>query len=401
MPEVVRARHALERIRGALTRVTSSGRFLVEIDGLRFFAIAPVLLFHLNGYFLARGTPSAITGAQHSLVNTLFQNGGVGVRLFFAISGFILAMPFAESHIRGRPRVPISKYLLRRVTRLEPPYIINLVVCSVALVLISPPGLLTAAWLGHWIASATYLHNFIYGRISTINYVAWSLEVEVQFYLVVPLLTALYGLSRLHRRAVFTAIVVGNGFLNAFAVPLDDSRYTLALPFSLHYFFVGFLLADWYICEWNEDPARSTVSDIIGLVGWSLVIALPAGGFHQRLLLGPAILLAYFGAFRGRLLNTVFRQPWLAVVGGMCYTIYLYHPLVVSVVGPVTRGIAVPGGYVPNVLLHAAITGTATLAATSLLFILFEKPFMYRNWPATAKGVFSTVFPHDAASKSS
>src|SRR5579864_5332226 len=36
-----------------LSRETSSGRFIPEMDGLRFIAISMVFLFHLNGYLLA------------------------------------------------------------------------------------------------------------------------------------------------------------------------------------------------------------------------------------------------------------------------------------------------------------------------------------------------------------
>src|SRR5882672_10637739 len=105
-----------------LSRETSSGRFIPEMDGLRFAAIGMVVLFHLNGYLIGKSQryhsspPSSDWLAQAALV------GFRGVELFFVISGFILGLPFAAQHIEGRPPVGLRKYYVRRLTRLEPPY---------------------------------------------------------------------------------------------------------------------------------------------------------------------------------------------------------------------------------------------------------------------------------------
>ena len=51
-----------------------------------------------------------------------------GVELFFVISGFILGLPFAAHYLKGAAPVSLRKYYLRRLTRLEPPYIVALLV---------------------------------------------------------------------------------------------------------------------------------------------------------------------------------------------------------------------------------------------------------------------------------
>src|SRR5208282_2381379 len=83
-----------------LARETTSGRLIPQIDGLRFTAIGLVVLFHLNGYLAAKwplghagSLPQSSWLAQAALV------GFHGVELFFVISGFILALPFAAHHI--------------------------------------------------------------------------------------------------------------------------------------------------------------------------------------------------------------------------------------------------------------------------------------------------------------
>src|SRR5690242_3192979 len=108
-----------------LSRETSSGRFIPEMDGLRFVAIAMVVLFHLNGYLTAKASSPEYASAAHSdLLSHAALVGFHGVELFFMISGFILGLPFAAHHLAGTLPVSLPKYYLRRLTRLEPPYFV-------------------------------------------------------------------------------------------------------------------------------------------------------------------------------------------------------------------------------------------------------------------------------------
>jgi len=83
-----------------LSRETSSGRFIPEMDGLRFVAIAMVVLFHLNGYLTAKAvSPQYAFTARSDWITQVALVGFRGVELFFVISGFILGLPFAAHHI--------------------------------------------------------------------------------------------------------------------------------------------------------------------------------------------------------------------------------------------------------------------------------------------------------------
>jgi hypothetical protein len=88
-----------------LSRVTSSGELIPEIDGLRFLAIASVLLHHTMSIYLRESGRSAVevqsqsvwaAASSQSWWVPLAYSGHFGVNLFFAISGFILALPFAK-----------------------------------------------------------------------------------------------------------------------------------------------------------------------------------------------------------------------------------------------------------------------------------------------------------------
>ena len=59
------------------------------------------------------------------------MEGGYGVSIFFMISGFILSLPFAKAHFNknpGKKNISLKRYYLRRLIRLEPPYIIALII---------------------------------------------------------------------------------------------------------------------------------------------------------------------------------------------------------------------------------------------------------------------------------
>src|SRR5437764_13088977 len=94
-------------------RITTTGNYIPEIDGLRFIAILAVVLHHVALYVTTLDNrPEGI-----------FELGTRGVELFFAISGFVLAAPFAAQYLCDGPRVRLGQYLLRRFTRLEATYL--------------------------------------------------------------------------------------------------------------------------------------------------------------------------------------------------------------------------------------------------------------------------------------
>src|SRR4051812_10470409 len=96
----VRSRPALsDRLYKSLSRVTSSGAFIAEIDGLRFLAIAPVVIFHVRNYLAAHPVAAYVAPPESDWAGLITRHGHYGVQLFFVISGFVLALPFAKSRM--------------------------------------------------------------------------------------------------------------------------------------------------------------------------------------------------------------------------------------------------------------------------------------------------------------
>ncbi len=364
-----------------LGRVTSGGALIPQIDGLRFVAIMAVLLFHMHYLFVDEGM--AQNGWQ-AAVDHIWLSGYFGVKLFFIISGFILALPFARNAFGEGKKPRLKNYYWRRVTRLEPPYVISL---SILLIY----GLLAGTSLGeivpHFLASVFYVHYFVYGEPSTLQFVAWSLEIEVQFYLLAPLLTRVFVLSnRWQRRAIIVAVAYGFFFWSHLAwEPFVDRTLIGQLP----YFLIGFLLCDLWLNEWKEVSRHKIFWDVAGLLAWGLLpfcVFSPKTGGHPpmwvQLGVKPVILfIAYSAAFRGALWPRFFSLRPVVVIGGMCYTIYLFHNQLIQIV---IHGIFDAREWTADYnwrLAAVPLVVFLVVAASAGLFLLVEKPFMDKEWP--------------------
>lgn len=362
-----------------ISRETSSGRFIPEMDGLRLLAIGMVILFHLNGYLTAKSLFYRVTPSPSDWIAQAALVGFRGVELFFVISGFILGLPFAAHYLKGAAPVNLRKYYLRRLTRLEPPYIVALLVLFILAVALQgrPP----ASFYPHLGASLVYLHSLRYGTFSPAMGVAWSLEIEVQFYLLVPLLTLFFAIkNRTVRRSSIAILVLAA--LSAQSLFLHHSpRASLSILAYLQFFLVGFLLADVFLTSWGEAPRRNLAWDLVALAGWPLLFVI----LHSQTLahwLFPAwVFLLYCAAFRGRLVNHLFSNRWITAIGGMCYSIYLLHYEVISAVGRLTRRLGEAAPYWIYFSLQLVLVGSAIVAVCGVYFVIIEKPCMRRDWP--------------------
>jgi peptidoglycan/LPS O-acetylase OafA/YrhL len=362
----------------ALSRETSSGRFIPEMDGLRFAAIAMVVLFHLNGYQTVKSKLFYPVTPTDWIAQAAYV-GFHGVELFFVISGFILALPFAAHHLKGKPAVSLRKYYLRRSTRLEPPYFIAAIVLFLLAIWIQKAD--THVLVPHLAASLSYLHNLIYGTQSSVIGVAWSLEIEVQFYILVPLLTLLFAIqNKLTRRVTLLAIIIAVLTVQAMFLH-GNPRASLSILAYLQFFLVGFLLADVFIVDWLETPSRNFHWDVVGLTAWPMLFLILHKPWLTHWLFPGLVFVLYAAAFRGWIFNRIFVNRWITIIGGMCYSIYLIHYEVISATGRFTKKISEGLPYWLHLSIQTLLVGAAILLICGLYFVLLEKPCMRRDWP--------------------
>jgi len=350
-------------------RITSQKRFIPQIDGLRFVAISSVVLFHLYASLHHGGAVqnSAFDAARLGMLSKR------GVELFFAISGFILGVPFASSYLQGAPKVKLKQYFLRRLTRLEPPYILSLLIWAGILLLAAHQS--GREILPHLLASMAYLHNLVFNADSTINVVAWSLEVEVQFYILVPLLAGMFAIPNTRlRRGGMVILMFASALLGS---QLLHTRLQASVVSYLPFFLAGFLLCDMYVTRRDWKP--SWVWDVVALSGWPLVWYLsPAWSYF----LLPFIIVAlYLAAFRGRLCSALFSHPIVTDIGGMCYSLYLFHFLIISAVCRVSKPIHIGPNFWAYYLLQAVLVLPFVLLFCGVFFLVVERPCMDKDWP--------------------
>jgi peptidoglycan/LPS O-acetylase OafA/YrhL len=176
-----------------MSRVTSR---LPGIEGLRGVAATAVLVQHCWQYGGGDGARRVGAGG---LAETVFLNLALGVTLFFTLSGFLLYRPFAAAIARRLPRPSFRAYARNRGLRIVPAYLVILLLCAFVLqttlvrdrsgeitygALADPLDVLRSALLLQDYAPSTMLQGI--GP-------AWSLAVEVVFYVLLPFLVLLAG----------------------------------------------------------------------------------------------------------------------------------------------------------------------------------------------------------------
>ncbi len=374
-----------------LSRVTSTGEVIAEVDGLRFIAISVVIFHHLMSIYLpAVGRVERIwtstdwfAASHQSWLIPFAYCGHFGVNLFFVISGFILALPFAKRAFNDLPAPNLKGYYLRRVTRIEPPYVI----CLVLLVLVYwHDNHEFASRIPNLIASIFYVHGFVFGRESLINGVAWSLEVEIQFYIVVPFLVRLFRITDARKRRLWLlGLILAFGvFSQEFIYPFGSARLRLTLFNFLHYFLAGFLLADFYLSKPDLLRKKSYRWDWVALACATFILFTLWAFGHTYFLLPLVVAGMYAGCCLGKIANRLITWRWIVIIGGMCYTIYLYHVPIISRMFWEMKSLSVATlSATTDFLWMCLLIVPVVFALCAVLFLLAEKPFM--RWSLTKR----------------
>jgi peptidoglycan/LPS O-acetylase OafA/YrhL len=367
-----------------LSRRTTGGRYLPEVDGLRFVSIALVVVFHsyvLIGVLAGTRMMNPPLGEASSssvpadVGEIILQNASRGVFVFFMLSGFVLSLPFLAARRGDRLPVDLRAYAIRRLTRIEPPYMAAITV------------MFLATWIAgahvavaNYPASLGYVHQFVYGKTSPYDGVTWSLEVEVQFYALVPVLALLFAPAPAVRRLAMIAVAAIAIDLQLSDALVGDRLLTLVLNY-LEYFVVGFVVADVFVARPDEDR-HAQRWDLVFVGSAILLLTWPSGWF-QALGVTPALFGLGMGALRGSIVRRILSDRWIATIGGMCYSIYLTHYPIVMGLGRVLRPVAdLP--LAVSLSLVLAVVVPLVLVVGGVFFLLIERPCMDPAWPAKA-----------------
>jgi peptidoglycan/LPS O-acetylase OafA/YrhL len=361
--------HFLRSLSSSLTRKPSTGKFIPFIDGLRFLAIVPVIFQHANERLFKYGSLPQLSELEQQ-VSFFISRGTVGVFLFFAISGFVLSLPIAKSGKREQ----FGEYLKRRAYRIEPPFLFWMSICAMILLVMGsyPPIEL----LKHFLASITYTHQIFYQEYSIINPVAWSLEVEIQFYLLAPFIATAYFRNKnlIQRRIGLVATILGwiaiQHLLGWHVAP-----FKATLLGHLPHFLIGMLAADLYrypVKAFEDFKYWDLLFPVFGL----LLAFTWTTEFLKTLVFEFALLGIFLSAFYGRLTHRFLSISWVAIIGGMCYTIYLIHlPILEGFYSFVGR-FGQWSGYFGQLSITLSIALPLLFLCSIIAYRWIEQPFM-------------------------
>lgn len=356
-------------IRPARTSFPAQRRHIPQLDGLRAFAILPVLLAHAWPDF--KSLPIARLGPA----------GWIGVDLFFVLSGFLITGILLD--LRGSPHY-FRNFYARRGLRIWPLYFA--VLGYVFLLLPHLPGLaqdkLAVHGFSPWYYVA-YVQNLKYGNGGPFPLaVTWSLAVEEHFYLVWPLLVGF--MKREHLPRLLIGLIVITTLARYFFLPHFGNTTASFLRFDEMAW--GALLA-WWMRSPSFSPAQLRTLSLAGC--WIIapvvycILTQPAwswlrahGAVYTLLGIGfvswvGLALTAAPGSWTFRALNT----RWLRYTGRISYGMYLLHPIVLP-----NRALHVVldklrPGMTRDVISLAAELGAVYLVAT-FSWRWFESPLL-------------------------
>ncbi len=369
-------------------RTTSNKHYILEIDGLRFFSIITVVLFHLNtavAKFSGLGLEAA-----------LIQMGGpktdftlswwwirldLGVKVFFAISGFVLALPFLKYYLGlTDKKVRIKEYFIRRLIRLEPPFILTLLLFYIVHIVFMHASALDL--VKNFLIGLFYSHVLFMGEPNPINPVTWSLETEAQFYCLVPFIL---GLIFIFKKRIFSIslLVILIGISIVFK---HYFYYNAFIGSTIASYFANFamgIIACWlYLKKTTWFTLRSWQFDFLGLIATLGLFYFykPQNEYINQIGFNISIFLVVITAFKGKALNYIYTRPAIYVVGGMCYSIYLIHYAFFHFSVPFTMKLWIDSiSYNWNLIFQIAINLPLVLLISMIFFKYVEKPFMNIN----------------------
>lgn len=357
---------------GSLKRDTAGKRYLPFVDGIRFMAIIPVVILHASER-LERYVVAPTPGFEQELAYVI-SRGAVGVMIFFALSGFILSLPFAKHYAS----FGYKTYLTRRLTRLEPPYIFWMTLFAFVFLMKSQLGFLDVS--GHYLASIFYVHNIVYGEFSTINPVAWSLEVEIQYYLLAPFLAMFYfRMADMKARRLLlvslTVLFIIAQHLNGWQLlPIRAS-----ILGQLQHFMVGLLMADVYVNapEWHKK--KNLLWDLIGLISMLTIMFTWTEELGKSLLFMLGLTGLFAATLKGKIFNSILTYQWVAIIGGMCYTIYLTHLPLLELIYSFIGKIGYSSPYWVQLTISLIIAIPLVVLSSMIFYKYIEQPFMRKG----------------------
>jgi peptidoglycan/LPS O-acetylase OafA/YrhL len=400
---------------------------LDALDGLRGIAIALVVWYHL--WQVSWLDPHIALGQVHVPLVFIPISGFLGVELFFFLSAFVLSYPFVRAELSGEIPPSLTHFVYRRFIKIMPSYVLSLI----AVVALSTLPGAKESWGANidWAtpraafvdlgAHLTFTHTFFYDTYASINGVLWTLGIEVQYYVVFPLLIVIFLRAPLAVAAFMTVIAIGYRVHVGECCRLPVFDHNLGQLLGFFDFFAAGMLAAYVYGRLQTTNSRlaqlrplwtlaAAVGFLwIGVLFWNLTSHRWDDEFADWWMIrnGTYYSIAIFLAAIGSLFalpawRRLIANPVLVFLAVISYNLYLWHQVVFRWVATwpfiphapgVTRGD-------PTFAWITTICGLAiALAVATLVTYAVERPLL-RMDPDVAARRFSLAFRRVAPSRS-
>jgi len=335
-------------------------KYRAEIDGLRAFAVIPVILFHA-GF-------------------SSFSGGFIGVDIFFVISGFLITTIIISE--LDRKNFSIVRFYERRARRILPALVFMIIISSIVATRLFAPSDLED-YFKSVLSVSVFSSNIFFWQSSGYFDTAvelkpllhtWSLAVEEQYYLIFPVLLMVFWKFGKKNIALLIAVIAASSLALA---EVGSTRFASAnfylLPTRAWELLLGSLTAFHVARHADDDSTHRPLKEALGWIGVALCVApvflydasTPFPGIYAIPPTVGACLVIVFASGRttaGRLLST---KP-LVWIGLVSYSAYLWHQPIFAFARYQIEG--------PSPLVFSGLI-LATLAAAYLSWRFVEKPF--------------------------
>jgi peptidoglycan/LPS O-acetylase OafA/YrhL len=331
------------QVRGG--QVSPTDRRFTLVQALRGLAALWVVFFHVG----AGGHIARLESQLPLWADTFFTAGHLGVAIFFALSGFVIAHSVRDAQITP---AYLGRFMLRRSIRLDPPYWASILFVVLMATLsahvtgktVQPPTLAQVA------AHLFYLQTLL--GFPQINWVYWTLTFEVQFYLVLVLL--IMAAQRVKIAPPLAALVP---FVATAGIWLNVVPVVPGLFVSLWHAFLAGALAYW---------AKSSRLALCAFALVCIVSAVLSPDSFTLLSIGTAVALHF--SFRWGYIYRGLDWRWLQFLGAISYSLYLIHNPIVGAVSFLSAR------WIGSDFVTLALSVAASIGAAALFWFLFERP---------------------------
>ena len=330
----------------------------LTIQYLRFLAALMVVFFHATQSLHRDLGLSALPN---------FLQGARGVDIFFVISGFIIA------HVSKNAKYSGWDFLVRRFVRVAPPYYAaSAVMLMIALL---APNLLNSTLLSwpHVIASFLFIpwdNPVTHGTFPLLQ-VGWTLNAEMQFYLLFALAFTAPLMLRVFAATLILFSIVTTGLLLG---PQNETLSALSDPILLEFIFGMFIAL---ALDRRLIPRSKVLGLILFSIGMGLILGLPSTpDTHgwRFLIAGLPAAMILFGLLMIEQATPIRNIKTLKLLGDSSYSLYLWHFFIIGAARFAWRYTDISGAL--NDILFLITVVLTSILASIVGYICIERPLV-------------------------